>query len=194
MRSRARRSAGPAIVAVAATWLATGCTGTAAHSVGMLCEPPGGHLETGIVLMAQAVPSATFVPCVHLYPAGWTFASLQTERGRATITFDSDRGGAAALTVTFTRACRPQGTVVPPDVLGANGLRVRNERVRQLDKDFGPSYRATRFYTFNGGCMIFELRLTPGTQSGLTTDAAVMVNLLPRHTIAAQVEDAGFSL
>jgi hypothetical protein len=182
-----------ALVSVVATAL-TGCAATAVHRVGVLCEPPPGRLETGVVLMAQAVPSASFVPCVNLYPAGWTLASLTASRGQAAMTFDSDRGGMAALRVTFVPTCRPLGTAIPPDILGANGLRVPKERARQLNREFGPAYTATRYYTFPGGCMVFDLKFAPGTQSTLTTDAAIMVNLVPRRTLEDMVAAAGFSL
>jgi hypothetical protein len=186
-----------ALTVLLAATLLTGCATTAVRKVGVLCVPPTGRVETGVVLMAQAVPSAKFVPCVSLYPAGWTLAVFRVTRGEAVMSFDSDRGGAGALEVTFVRTCHPAGTSLPPDVLGAAGLHeipVRSERLRQFDKEFGPTYRATRYYTFTGGCMIFDLHVTPGTESTLTTDAAIMVNLVSRSTLAAQVAAAGFRL
>jgi hypothetical protein len=86
------------------------------------------------------------------------------------------------------------GSTLPPDVLGADRLRIKSERLRQFDKEFGPTYQATRYYTFTGGCMIFDLRVTSGTQSTLTTDAAIMVNLVERETLRKQVAAAGFRL
>jgi hypothetical protein len=196
-RQRATRAILASLTALLAASLLTGCANSAVRRVGVLCVPPAGRIETGVVLMAQAVPSASLVPCVSLYPAGWTLATFRVTRGEAVMSFDSDRGGAGALQVRFVPTCHPVGSTLPPDVLGAAGLRefrVRSERLRQFDKEFGPTYLATRYYTFTGGCMIFDLRLTPGTQSTLTTDAAIMVNLVPRSTLAAQVAAAGFRL
>ncbi len=197
-RPRATRAAVTLLTVVLAAALLSGCaTAAAVRKVGVLCVPPAGRIETGVVLMAQAVPSARFVPCVDLYPAGWTLATFRVTRGEAVMSFDSDRGGAGALEVRFVQTCHPVGSSLPPDVLGAKGLhefRVKSERLRQFDKEFGPTYQATRYYTFTGGCMIFDLRVTPGTESTLTTDAAIMVNLVPRASLAAQVAAAGFRL
>jgi hypothetical protein len=196
-RPRAARVTAATLSLLVSATLLTGCAAAAVRKVGVLCVPPTGRIETGVVLMAQAVPSAKFVPCVSLYPAGWTLATFRVTRDEAVMSFDSDRGGAGALRVTFVPTCHPVGSSLPPDVLGAAGLhefRVKSERLRQFDKEFGPTYSATRYYTFTGGCMIFDLQVTPGTESTLTTDAAIMVNLVPRGTLAAQVAAAGFRL
>jgi hypothetical protein len=42
-------------------------------------------------LMAQAVPSATLVPCVQLLPEGWSLGDVKVADGRARIVFDTDR-------------------------------------------------------------------------------------------------------
>jgi hypothetical protein len=47
-------------------------------------------------LMAQAVPSASLVPCVQLLPVGRTLAAVKVQDGHAHISFDTDRAGAAA--------------------------------------------------------------------------------------------------
>jgi hypothetical protein len=196
-RPQRRRPAACAAVLAAGAMAASvlsGCTTLADRRVNVLCVPPAGRVETGVVLMAQAVPGAEYIPCVKLYPAGWSLASLRASRGQAVMLFDSDRGGMGALRVTFAPRCRPAGTSIPPDVLGADGLRVRNERVRQFNQKFSPTYHATRYYTFNGGCMIFELQVNAGTQATLTTDAAIMVNLVSRRALALQVAAAGFHL
>jgi hypothetical protein len=144
-------------------------------------------VESGVVLMAQAVPSARFVPCVDAYPAGWTLASFDARTGKVVMTFDSDRAGLAALTVTFVGTCHPEGSTKLSDELGVTDLR---------EKVLGskPNYKVRRYYTFRGGCMIFGLDFRSGTNPTLTTDPSVMVHLIERATIEAQVEKLGFTL
>jgi hypothetical protein len=62
-------------------------------------------------LMAQAVPSASLVPCVPLLPVGWTLADVKVQDGRARISFDTDRAGAAAVVVELTASCDLAGAV-----------------------------------------------------------------------------------
>ncbi len=64
----------------------------------------------GMTLMAQAVPSATLLPCVNSLNTGWTVGGMRVERGRAEFWLDSDRLGPRAVSVTLTRS-RPMRSV-----------------------------------------------------------------------------------
>jgi hypothetical protein len=167
----------------------TGCTRLIEQrSIRMYCDSPTGTIESAVVLMAQAVPSATLVPCVDVYPAGWSLGSFDTRSGIAVITFDSDRGGIGALTVTFEATCTPQGSTLPSDEVGAPNLR-------QEDREpLGSRYRATRYYTFPGGCMLYTFDFPQGGVSTLTTDAAQMVHLTRRSVIEADLAKLGLQL
>jgi tRNA A-37 threonylcarbamoyl transferase component Bud32 len=56
-------------------------------------------------LMAQAVPSATRLPCVTTLPAGWGIMESETVRGKAK--FLVGVGDAQPITVTLTETCPP---------------------------------------------------------------------------------------
>ena len=60
-------------------------------------------------LQAQAVPSASLVPCVRSLPAGWTLANVAVNNGRSVLTLDHDRAGNAAMVVRLTASCDPAG-------------------------------------------------------------------------------------
>jgi membrane-associated phospholipid phosphatase/tRNA A-37 threonylcarbamoyl transferase component Bud32 len=97
-------------------------------------------------LMAQAVPSASRVPCVQLLPVGWTLAAVKVQDGRARISFDTDRAGAAAVVVELTAAC---------DLAGATEVTSEQPGTRRylrIDRT-APGFSATRAYTFPGGCV-----------------------------------------
>jgi hypothetical protein len=176
------------ILALLAPLAAAGCTTRLAEKrVRMFCEPPKGSVETGVVLMAQAVRSASLVPCVDAYPSGWSFGTFDVKTGEAVVTFDSDRAGFNALTVTLQARCRPLGARMLPDEVGALTLQQQNVA-------FSPRYRAVRYYTFPGGCMMYTFDFPPASAATLTSEATVMIHLISQRTIRMQLEDAGFEL
>jgi tRNA A-37 threonylcarbamoyl transferase component Bud32 len=56
-------------------------------------------------LMAQAVPSATMLPCVTDLPVGWSVGTAETVRGTATFVVGVDGGSSMPVTVTLTESC-----------------------------------------------------------------------------------------
>jgi hypothetical protein len=69
------------------------------------CEGPSRSLETSIILTAQAVPGADFIPCVEALRPGWEFEHIQARSGQAYFTLDSDRMGDDFLRVTLLPSC-----------------------------------------------------------------------------------------
>ena len=66
-----------------------------------------------MVLIAQAVPTASQLPCVELKPAGWSVSDVFVRNGRVRFALDSDRvgqgavaGGAAAVLRHSARSTR----------------------------------------------------------------------------------------
>jgi hypothetical protein len=64
-------------------------------------------------LQAQAVPSASLVPCAELLP-GWTVADVNARNGWSGFMLDHDRAGRDALVVRLTSACDPAGATHMP--------------------------------------------------------------------------------
>jgi membrane-associated phospholipid phosphatase/tRNA A-37 threonylcarbamoyl transferase component Bud32 len=56
-------------------------------------------------LMAQAVPSATRLPCVASLPVGWSVGTAETIRGKAIFVVGVGDGSTAPVTVTLTESC-----------------------------------------------------------------------------------------
>ncbi len=180
------RGAVPAGLALVLAGLLTGC---GEDSAAAIMEPPlcpvgedgAGH---GVVLMAQSVPSASWVPCLHTtLPLGWGFSHLEARDGGARFWLDSDRDGEMAIEVRLEESCTTAGTTeIPTD---RDGMR-RYERVTETD----PEYHGKRYYVFDGGCITFVFKLTgkPGQTRGeplaLATQA---VSAVSRADLAAQV-------
>jgi membrane-associated phospholipid phosphatase/tRNA A-37 threonylcarbamoyl transferase component Bud32 len=127
-------------------------------------------------LMAQAVPSASLVPCVQLLPVGWTLADVKVQDGRAHISFDTDRAGAAAVVVELTASCDLAGaTEVTSEQSGAR-------RYLRVDRN-GPKGSGTRVYTFPGGCVTQRFRGAGPSAFRLTDTAAVEFGFVSREQL-----------
>jgi len=143
-----------------------------------------GAASNGVVLMAQSVPTASWIPCVRTtMPSGWSFHHLVASNGGSRFWLDSDRDGQQAIEVSLAPSCDVGGsTEIPTD---RDGLR-RMERVQALS----PHYRGQRFYLFPGGCLTFTFRLagdSPGEALALATQS---VGVASRAELSAQVRKA----
>ena len=56
-------------------------------------------------LMAQAVPSATRLPCVADLPVGWSVGTSETVQGRANFEVGVSGGSSEPVTVVLTESC-----------------------------------------------------------------------------------------
>lgn len=131
-----------------------------------------------MVLIAQAVPSATTLPCVNTLPAGWHFDSSDVRSGSASFSLDNDVAGDVAVTVTLTPSCDTEGAVGVPTAADETGLQ-RLELPQQLSG----GYRATRFYVFDGGCITYHFAFLPGASSAYTAEADSALGFMPRATV-----------
>jgi tRNA A-37 threonylcarbamoyl transferase component Bud32 len=111
------------------------------------------HLEP-LWLEAQAVPSASLVPCVRTpLPVGWSLGNVAVNDGRATLTLNHDRAGDRALVVRLAAACDPSGAVEGPSA--HPGVR-HHQRIESSTGEF----TATWYDQFPGGCVTSRLHLT----------------------------------
>jgi hypothetical protein len=140
-----------------------------------------------IVLAAQAVPSATLLPCLTLLPAGWSVRDVFIQSGRARFTLDSDRVGPHAVTVVLTRYCDlPPVTRVPTDEPGTR----RFEQIGDLRPGVG--FTGTRFYLFQGGCVTYQFQFQGEERSGPIGEATLALSFVTRDEVRTRVrEDTG---
>ena len=135
-----------------------------------------------LVLEAQAVPSATRIPCITSFAPGWTFGGSLVEKGRARMWLDSDRAGLHALQVDLTRTCDTTGAVeVPPGPLDS-GLRVL-----QKPTSLPPDFAGQRYLLFHGGCITYTYRFRPGTSSTLVLEADATLGTVRRAGLVRAV-------
>lgn len=152
MLGRARTAA---LVLIVATYGA-GCASTPSQAIPS-CDPNQGG--DALILMAQAVPSATQAPCIEKFPVGWTFGGEVFENGRGEFWLDSDRAGDRAVTVVLERTCDVGRAVEVRGEADEVGLR-RFEEPRSLS----PAFSGRRYYRFPGGCVTYRFSF-PGEGS-----------------------------
>ena len=181
--SPARRAA--VGVLAAAPLLVAGCGSGATSVSGELPACTTGddaRAAHGVLLMAQAVPTATWVPCVESVPVGWAFAGLDARSGSARFWLDSDRDGVHAIEVRLTAGCDTDGaTEIPSE---RDGLR-RFERVTQVT----PRYLGHRYYQFPGGCLTVVFRLSGDNRGEPLALATQSLGVLSREELAEQVHE-----
>lgn len=98
-----------AVVVCALALLSLGCAeqqlGRRILDCGTSTETIETSITTTLLLTAQAVPGADFIPCVNTLQPGWNFQHVQARSGQAFFTIDSDRMGTEFLRVTLLPSC-----------------------------------------------------------------------------------------
>jgi hypothetical protein len=132
-------------------------------------------------LQAQAVPSASLVPCVRTLPAGWTLAGVAVNSGRSVITLDHDRAGKGAMETRLTEAC---------DIRGATAVVSQQPGVRRYLQIHGlvPELRGASFDVFPGGCVTTRFTVSGQDRAELTGEAPFIVALTTRRELREALE------
>ena len=174
----------------------------AAFGIGLLLpgSNPGVHaLDCGtghtMILAAQAVPSAAFLPCIAALPSGWTAAGVEVSSGRASFELDSGSLAGAGgvrfvlgqpvqqvqtVTITLTATC---------DIAGAQQIPSDEPGMRLFERPLSlvPKYSAVRYYSFPGGCVTYQFVLAPGASPAVTTAVDSAVAFMPRSVLVGYV-------
>jgi hypothetical protein len=147
------------------------------------CSTADKGASNGVLLMAQSVPTSSWVPCLRTgVPSGWTFAGLDARNGSSRLTLDSDRDGMGAIKVHLVPSCDTRGaTEIPSD---REGMR-RLERVGEVS----PHYAGTRYYVFDGGCLTFDFHLDGDSNGEALALASELIGAMPRSDLRSQVTE-----
>ena len=133
-------------------------------------------------LEAQAVPSATLVPCVRSLPTGWQFARADAENGKAQYRLHHDRAGHNALTVRLTRSCNTQGAVE---------LTSGDNRIRRFQR--APAGTTETWYDiFPGGCATVTKHSATNHRdvtAQLTLETPLVLGYTDRQTLRRALTD-----
>jgi hypothetical protein len=146
-----------------------------------LCHAGDDGAGNGVILMAQSVPTASWVPCLRTaLPLGWRFNRLEARNGSSRFWLDSDRDGTEAIQVQLERTCATSGaTEIASDQVGMR----RWERVLRVS----PTFSGERYYVFDGGCLTFVFHLGSGSPGEALALASQTVGVVSRADLRAQV-------
>ena len=179
-----RAVAGPVLALIAVLGL-SGCSSdtTATTEQPHCVEGDDESAANGVILMAQSVPSATFIPCLRTaLPLGWSFHHLDARNDRASFWLNSDRDGPLAIEVRLEASCDTEGaTEIPSD----RAEMQRFERVTLTT----PRFEGERYYVFEGGCITFTFRLTGQARGEPLALATQSVGAISRDDLVEQVHD-----
>ena len=147
-----------------------------------------------MILAAQAVPSAAFLPCIAALPPGWTAAGAEIASGQASFVLDSGSiavpggvqfvlgpsGQLQTVTITLTATC---------DIAGARQIPSSQPGMRRFERppSLVPGYSDVRYDVFPGGCVTYRFVLAPGASPALATTVGSAVAFIPRSELAGYV-------
>ncbi len=157
-----------------------GASCTTAQASPPLCSRTDAQV---FILVAQAVPSATKLPCIAAVPAGWRFGGSAVQSDLVRLWLDSDVAGVHAVEVRLSAACDTRGAVDVPPAPGEAGTTVF-----QKPTSLRP-FAGERFIVFVGGCLTTRYRFAPGSPSTLAFEADTALGLLERRSVVDRVRD-----
>jgi tRNA A-37 threonylcarbamoyl transferase component Bud32 len=133
-----------------------------------------------MILTAQAVPSAVFLPCIAALPSGWTADGGQIASGLATFGLDFDQAGLQTAMITLTATC---------DIAGARQIPSDRPGMRQFERSPSliPGYSDVRYYVFAGGCVTYRFAFVAGASPVLATAVETAVAFIPRSELVSYV-------
>ena len=172
-----------------AVLLLAGCAGTPAESSFAEAREPScryqGREGTALmVLIAQAVPTATQLPCLELKPAGWTVSDVFVRNGRVRFNLNSDRVGIRAVQVVLERFCTVgEITRVPSDHPGTR----RYQEVISIEP--GQRYRGAVYYLFPGGCVTYRLDFRSDEQARPLGEVTLALGFVSRDALRQTISD-----
>lgn len=128
------------------------------------------------VLAAQSVPTAQLVPCFDTLPDGWEVDIVRIDQDGTEVRFDSDRAGDAAAVFHYTAACDVGEAVSTLSELAGTD---RFDLIEQI----APSFRARRYYVFEGGCIWWEFDFDEDATAALSIELGERLSTITRQQL-----------
>lgn len=163
---RARLAAMPAIVMLVASTLLSGCTAFSHAAPG--CGDP-----LRVAIIAQSLPSASYLPCIRTLPEGWSSSGFAPSDRGTSFLLNSDRSPGRPVVVRLAATCQP-GNASPSPSRGP-GV-VTYTRLASV----APRFAGSLYDVFPGGCVTYAFDFTLGSQIALMEQFEQAVGLYPR--------------
>ena len=161
-----------AMLAVVTLGAAVTLTGCASSSDAVpSCDNP---LKLAIV--AQSVPSASYLPCIRGLQPGWTTSGFDPAQDGTNFLLDSDRSPGQPVTVRLTTECRTSGASPSPARAPGVLTYTRLDSIR-------PRFSGRMYDVFPGGCVTYTFDFSHGSQIALMEQFKAAVGLYPRQQL-----------
>jgi hypothetical protein len=178
------RAATAGLIALIVAVTAPACS--ASHYQQASCRT---HRQSIAVLQAQAVPSASLIPCILAVPRGWRFGGSEVRPGLARFWLNSDRVGIHAVESTLTRSCDASRAIAVPLKSAPIGLRRFDEPTTEHPHS-GISY-----FVFRGGCVTYRLSFSKQDAPAVFDEADRILGFTPRSLyVRGNLRDVGLIL
>jgi hypothetical protein len=158
-----------AAVMLAAGAALTGCA-TADDTV------PGCADPLRLAIVAQSVPSASYLPCIRDLQPGWTTAGFDPAQDGTSFLLNSDRSPGQPVTVRLTTACRISRASPSPARAPGVLTYTRLDSIR-------PRFAGRLYDVFPGGCVTYSFDFSHGSQIALMEQFKAAVGLYPRQQL-----------
>jgi hypothetical protein len=137
-----------------------------------------------LAVLAQAVPTAAYVPCIADEDSPWRFTSLTVAKGRARLSLVYIDPEGRSARVQLTRRCDVSGASEQPPEAGQADV----EHYRRAST-LSPRLAGVDYDVFRGGCVTTEYDLPRNADaSERLLDLDTTVGLYPRTRLSAELD------
>jgi hypothetical protein len=149
----------------------------------MRCGQPVDRPSGMQVLLAQAVPTASVVPCLRSAPGDWSISGFHAEDGQARVEFSYRYGNDDTATIDLVADC---------DVRAAREVSSPFDGVRKYNR---PATRGGRYadevhYVFAGGCASLRFDLSGRGADLRGAEIAGALGFVARQRLDRQIRSA----
>lgn len=173
-RNRRLAARGPlgALLAVVTLGVTAPLTGCASSSDTV----PGCGDPLRLAIVAQSVPSASYLPCIRDLPPGWTTAGFDPTQDGTSFLLNSDRSPGQPVTVQLTTSCEISGASPSPARAPGVLTYTRLDSIR-------PRFAGRLYDVFPGGCVTYTFDFSHGSQIALMEQFEQAIGLYPRQQL-----------
>ena len=165
----ARPSAVLAGVMLAASAPLAGCA-TFSHAAPRCGDP------LRVAIIAQSLPSASYLPCIRTLPEGWSSSGFNPSQRGTSFLLNSDRSPGRPVVVRLTATCAPGRASPSPS--RAPGV-VTYTRLTSV----APRFAGSLYDVFPGGCLTYAFDFALGSQIALMEQFEQAIGLYPRQQL-----------
>jgi hypothetical protein len=158
-----------AVLTLGATTTLTGCASSSDTVPG--CDDP-----LRLAIVAQSVPTASYLPCIRDLPPGWTTAGFDPSQDGTSFLLNSDRSPGQPVTVRLATACKISGASPSPARAPGALTYTRLDSIR-------PRFAGRLYDVFPGGCVTYAFDFSHGSQIALMEQFEQAIGLYPRQQL-----------